>query len=73
MHRGGLDNYIDDMWDFFSENIASNMKKFQNISSTNNETILIDKLSTCSPTMNGFAEELLNQIEEMDIHKVSFV
>ena len=71
MHQGGLDDYIDDMWDFFSENIANNMKKFQNVSSTNNEATLIDKSSSCSPTMDGFAEELLSQIEEMEIHKVS--
>ena len=69
MHRGGLDNYIDDMWDFFSENIASNMKKFQNASCTDNEaTVELRR----NPTMDSFAEELLNYIEGMHIHRVSY-
>lgn len=66
MHQGGLDDYIDDMWDYFSENVASNMKKLQNVSC--NEPTGQSR----GPTMDNFAEELLNLIEEMDIHQVSF-
>ena len=61
MHQGGLDDYTDGMWDYFSENVASKMEKLQNVS-CNEPTIQARGL-----TMDSFDEELLNLIEEMDI------
>jgi len=68
MKKGGLHLYVDDMWEFFSESIATNMTTFQSVVSTGRETRVEP---TRVSMMDLFAEEVLKCVERMSIYQVS--
>lgn len=68
MSKGRIENLKEDFWEYVTQEVALNMKKFQNVTQETQEKNCTKENSY---TMDDFAEELLKCIDGMPVYQVS--
>lgn len=68
MSKGRIENLKEDFWEYVTQEVALNMKKFQNVTQEIQEKNCTKENSY---TMDHFAEELLKIVDGMPVYQVS--